>query len=141
MTKHLLWLWFWFILGMVVYWIKRAYFLVTGPNPIANTYSQFLQRCWIPLVVRAFIDSLVFWILFTPELASKALTYVGWSSYGWAISLITQVAPIAAVFGLSIDVIVDFAVNKIPFVKDILPQMPGPLPPPPAAPDPVRVLP
>lgn len=136
MSKHLLWMWMWFLIGMSMYWIKRAYYLITGPNPIANNVSQFIRRCWAPLLVRGFLESLVFWILFTPGLADKMLAYLGWTSYGWAISLITEVAPIAAVFGLAIDVIMDFAVSKIPLVKDILPQMPGPLPPPAPTPGP-----
>ena len=128
MTTHLLWLWLWFFIGMFTYWLKRAYYLVTGPNPIANTYSQFVQRCWIPLLVRAFLDSLVFWALFTPGFADKALAYVGWTNFSWAVGMVTQFAVFAAVFGHAVDSVLDFAVSKIPFVKDTLPQMPGPLP-------------
>ena len=131
MTTHLLWLWLWFFIGMFTYWLKRAYYLVTGPNPIANTYGQFVQRCWIPLLVRAFLDSLVFWALFTPGFADKALTYVGWTNFSWAVSMVTQFAVFAAVFGHAVDSVLDFGVSKIPFVKDTLPQMPGPLPTPP----------
>jgi len=132
MPKHLLWVWFWFILGMVSYWAKRAYYLVTGPNPVATTYRQFIERCWIPLLVRGFLESLLFWILFTPGIADKALAYFGWTSYGWAISLITQVAPVAAIFGHTIDSVADVVVSKVPFIKDVLPQMPSPLPATPA---------
>lgn len=130
--QHELWLWLWFYIGMVLYMLKRAYYLVTGPNPIANTYGQFIQRCWIPLVVRGFLDSLIFWLLFTPGIVDKALAYLGWASYGWAVALITQFAPVAAAFGHLIDSALDFLVSKIPFVKDVLPQMPGPLRTPPA---------
>lgn len=129
MPKHLLWVWFWFIVGMASYWLKRAYYLVTGPNPVANTYTQFIQRCWIPLLVRGFLESLLFWILFTPGIADKALAYLGWTSYGWAISLITQVAPVAAIFGHALDSVADVAVSKIPLLNTVLPQMPVPLPP------------
>lgn len=141
--KHLVWLWLWFFVGMASYWLKRAYYLVTGPNPVANTYRQFIERCWIPLLVRAFLESLIFWVLFTPGLADKALAYLGWTSYGWAVSLITQVAPVAAIFGHALDSVVDIAISKVPFVKDVLPQMPGPLQPnvPNPVPAPVRVLP
>jgi len=126
--RHLLWLWLWFFLGMGTYWLKRAYYLVTGPNPVANTYTQFIQRCWIPLLVRAFLDSMVYWILFTPKMAGAVLAYFGWSSYEWAVNLITQIAPLAAIFGHTIDSVIDFAVSKVPWIKDALPQMPGPLP-------------
>jgi hypothetical protein len=123
---HLLWLWLWFGAGMFAYWLKRAYYLVTGPNPIANSYHQFLQRCWIPLIVRAFLDSLVFWALFTPGFADKALDILGWSTFSWVVSMVTQFAVFAAVFGHSVDSVMDFAVSKIPWIKDQVPQMPGP---------------
>lgn len=126
--KHLLWLWLWFYIGMLTYWLKRAYYLVTGPNPIANNYKQFVERCWIPLLVRAFLESMVFWVLFTPGIADRMLAYFGWTSYGWAVQLITEVAPVAAFLGHTMDSIVDFGVSKIPWIKDVLPQMPGPLP-------------
>jgi|SRR5579859_6064167 len=132
MDSHLVWVWFWFILGMFTYWMKRAYYLVTGPNPVATTYTQFVERCWIPLLVRAFIESLIFWLMFTPGMADRLLAYFGWTSYGWAIGVFTQVAPAAAILGHAMDSIADFALSKIPFVKDILPQMPGPLPATPA---------
>ena len=127
---HLVWLWLWFLLGMTTYWLKRAYYLVTGPNPVATNYKQFLQRCWIPLVVRGFIDSLFFWALFTPGFADKALAYLGWTSFAWGVTMITQFAPFAAAFGHAVDSVVDFAVSKLPWVRDVLPQMPGPLLPP-----------
>jgi hypothetical protein len=129
LSWHLAWLWFWFLLGMATYWLKRAYYLVTGPNPIANTYGQFIRRCWIPLLVRAFLDSLAFWALFIPgSLADKASGLLGWQSYDWAINLITQFAPFSAFFGHTIDSVADILVSKVPWIKDVLPQMPGPLP-------------
>ena len=128
--KHEIWLWTWFLIGMLTYWLKRAYYLVTGPNPVASTYGQFAQRCWIPLVVRGFLESLVFWVMFTPGIADKLLAAAGWTSYGWAVQMITQVAPVAAVFGHAMDSVMDMAVSKIPFINTLLPQMPGPLKPP-----------
>lgn len=131
---HSVWLWSWFIIGMATYWLKRAYYLVTGPNPVASTYKQFVQRCWIPLLVRSFFDAIAYWILFIPGMATKVVTYFGYPDYEWAMIMVTNVAPIAALFGHAIDSIMDFAVSKIPFVKDYIPQMPGPLPKPPLPP-------
>lgn len=128
MTMHTLWLWSWFLVGMATYWLKRAYYLVTGPNPIATTYRQFWQRCWIPLLVRGFIDSLAYWVLFTPGMADRALAYFGWSGYSWMVAMTTQVAPFAAIFGHAIDSVMDFVVSKVPLINTFLPQMPGPLP-------------
>jgi len=127
-VKHELWLWLWFFIGMMMYWLKRAYYLVTGPNPVANTYVQFWFRCWAPLLVRFFLDSLVFWMMFTPGVVAKGLAYMGWINYAWVVDAVTQYAVFASVFGHTVDSIMDFAVSKVPLINGILPQMPGPLP-------------
>lgn len=125
---HLAWLWLWFMIGTFVYMMKRAYYLVTGPNPIANTYGQFFQRAWIPLFVRWVIDSVIFWSCFNPELLSRGLQTVGWTSLSGSVGMVTQFPPMSFFFGLGVDSIMDMAVSKIPGLKDFLPQMPGPLP-------------
>src|SRR5258705_9250005 len=101
--RHELWLWVWFFVGTGLYWLKRAYYLVTGPSPVAKTYTQFLQRCWIPLLVRAAIDSTFFWVLFTPGFADKALNNLGWTNWAWIVSMITQFGVFAFAFGHLID--------------------------------------
>lgn len=126
-----IWLWFWFIVGMAVYVLKRAYYLVTGPNPVANTYGDFFKRCWIPLLVRFVVDSGIYWLTFYPDLLNGAISFAA-SKFGWNVQLhspIPQYAVVALFMGLGIDSIVDFAVTKIPYVKDWLPQMPPPLNP------------
>ena len=120
-------LWVWFLIGMSTYWLKRAYYGINPPNPVATNFTNYLQRSWAPLLIRSLIDSLAFWLLFTPGVADKALDAVGWSNYAWAVMMITQFAPVAAMFGFVVDSVVDFAVTKIPFGKDVLPQMPGPI--------------
>jgi hypothetical protein len=125
---HLVWLWLWFLIGIGLYMLKRAYYMVTGPNPIANSYSQFVERCWIPLLVRSFIDSVVFWAAFNPSLLTSGLNYLGWSSFSGVVGMVTQFAPMAFFFGMGIDSIIDFAVSKISWLNNWLPQMPGPLP-------------
>lgn len=132
-TKQLLGDWGWFMFGMAVYMLKRAYYLVTGPNPVANSYGEFLQRCWIPLFVRAVFDSGVYWLTFYPALLTPILKHLGWDSMVNHIqSGLLQIGPAALFFGLGVDSIVDFGVSKVPYVKDWLPQMPGPLKPVPA---------
>jgi len=128
MMQHLVWLWFWFFMGMGTYWSKRAYFLVTGPNPIANSYAQFWQRCWVPLLIRAISDSVLFWICFTPALLTQGLSYLGWSSFSGVVGLVTQFAPVAFLAGTAFDSVVDIAISKVPFLNGWLPQMPDPLP-------------
>lgn len=125
MDKHLLWLWLWFMIGMFTYVLKRAYYLVTGPNPVANSYTEFWKKCWPPLLIRAVVDSGVYWATFYPDVLNKALSSAGLS---WQLhSPIPEFGVVALFFGLFVDSIVDFGVTKIPYVKDWLPQMPPPL--------------
>lgn len=122
---HHLWLWMWFMFGMMIYVLKRAYYLVTGPSPVANSYSEFFQVCWIPLLVRCVVDSGVYWITFYPDLLNGVVKAFG-IDYPLH-SAIPQFGVVALFAGLFVDSIVDFAVTKIPFVKDWLPQIPPPL--------------
>lgn len=122
---HLVWLWFWFLVGMSVYMLKRAYYLVTGPNPVATNYTQFINRCWIPLLVRAVLDSGIYWLSFYPDILNSILSYFGVSFQ--LHSAIPEFGVVALFAGLFVDSTVDFAVTKIPYVKDWLPQMPPPL--------------
>jgi hypothetical protein len=127
LNYHLLWLWAWYIVGAFMYWLKRAYYGINPPNPVATSYSHYIQRAWVPLLVRFFLDSLVFWMLFIPGMADKLLASLGWSAMSQAVAMVTKYAVFAAVFGHTVDSITDVAVSKVPFVKDILPQMPGPM--------------
>ena len=119
------WLWFWFSVGMLVYMLKRSYYLVTGPNPIATSYTQFIQRCWIPLLVRTAVDAGIYWITFYPDLFNYVLKLTPWQAQ--LHSPIPQYAVVALFFGMGIDSIVDFVVSKVPWLNSWLPQMPGAL--------------
>jgi len=110
---------------MGVYMLKRAYYLVTGPNPVARTYGEFIEKCWIPLLVRFAVDSGVYWLSFYPELFNPLVSRFGFELH----SPVPQYAVVAFFIGLGVDSLVDFAVTKIPGVKDWLPQMPPPLAP------------
>jgi hypothetical protein len=120
--------WLFYLLGMLSYWFKRAYYGINPPNPIARGYRDWLARCWAPLTIRAFLESCLFWVMFTPGIADKALAYLGWDSYEWVVIVVTKVPPIAAFFGHAVDSVADMALSKIPGLNAILPQMPGPLP-------------
>ncbi len=128
MNWDLLWLWMWFGVGAFVYVLKRAYFLVTGPNPVARTYTEFWLKCWIPLLVRAVVDSGIYWLSFYPDMFNWVLKSSGINFQ--LHSALPRYGVVALFFGLGIDSIVDFAVTKIPYVRDWLPQMPPPLKPP-----------
>jgi hypothetical protein len=124
--NSLIWLWAWFIIGELVYILKRAYYLVTGPSPVANNYTQFLQRCWPPLLVRGMAGAGVYWLTFYPEILSQAISLTG---LNWQLhSPIPHYAVVAFFFGMGMDSILDFGLSKIPYLKDWLPQMPPPLP-------------
>ncbi len=122
---HLVWLWMWFGVGVSVYVLKRAYYLVTGPNPVANSYPEFWEKCWIPVLVRAVVDSGIYWLSFYPDMLNGAIKLTGMDFQ--LHSALPQYGVVALFFGLGIESIVDFAVTKIPYVKDWLPQMPAPL--------------
>jgi len=128
MSWHVAWLWLWFGVGMFTYMLKRAYFLITGPNPVANNWEQFAQRCWPPLLVRIILDSGVYWATFTPAVLVGMLHALGWEQFANAVQAVTQFGFFALFFGFGVDSVLDFAVTKIPWIKDLLPQMPGPLP-------------
>jgi hypothetical protein len=128
MGWHLVWLWAWFFIGSFVYWIKRAYFLITGPNPIANNLEQFIARAWMPLLFRFAADSGIFWATFSPIVLSAMLHYLGWERFANSVDVVTQYGFFALFFGMGVDSAVDIGVTKIPWIRDYWPQMPGPLP-------------
>jgi hypothetical protein len=128
MQMHLLWLWLWFLVGMAAYWLKRAYYGVSGINPVASSYGQWLSRCSVPLLVRALTDSVIFWLCFTPQLLTQGLNYFGWSSFSGVVGLVTQFAPISFLFGNFVDALADLVIDKVPFLKGWLPQMPEAIP-------------
>lgn len=126
-VMHLAWVWVWYLIGMVSYMLKRAYYGINPPNPVATGYVNYIQRAWVPLLIRGLLESMFFWLMFTPGLADKGLAALGWTSYGWMVQIATTVAPAAALLGHAGDSIADMAVSKIPYLN-LLPQMPGPLP-------------
>jgi len=124
---HEIWLWFWFFVGAFFYWMKRAYYGVNPPNPVATGYRHYVQRAWAPLAVRFFAGSVVFWMLFTPGAADAGLRYMGWEKAAWVVTMITQFGAFATTFGFFVDGALDIGISKIPWIKDVLPQMPGPM--------------
>lgn len=124
---HLVWLWFWYSIGMSLYMLKRAHYNINGPNPLAMSYPHYFKRSFVPLLVRAAIDGAIFWMCFTPQLLASGLEYLGWSRFSWVVGVITQFAPCAFFFGHTVDSIADLAVSKISFLNGFLPQMPPPL--------------
>lgn len=128
---HLVELWIWFLIGASVYVVKRGYYLIKGPNPVANNLNEFIQVAWLPLGFRFIVDSAVFWTLFSPAIIQAGLSYFGWDKAAWVVSVVTQFAVCAFWFGLGVDLLVDWGIgtviSKIPLLKDFWPQMPDPI--------------
>jgi hypothetical protein len=130
--SQLAWLWFWFLFGSMIYMLKRGFYLIKGPNPVANSFEQFLEAAWLPLLFRLVVDSMIYWAMFTPQIAQAALQYLGFQKFSGIVAVITKFAVCSLGFGLIVDSLVDWGIgtvlSKIPFLKDWWPQMPAPLP-------------
>lgn len=131
MSLHLIWLWFWFLVGSLAYMVKRGYYLIEGENPVANNLEEFIKVAWVPLGFRFMVDSGVYWFFFSPAIVQPAFDYFGWEKAAWVASIVTQFAVCAFFFGLGVDPMVDWGIgtviSKIPGLKDWWPQMPPPL--------------
>lgn len=136
MNGHLIWLWFWYTFGALIYMGKRAFYSIKPPNPVAHSLGEYLNFnvAGMPLLFRFVAESAVYWLCFSPQLLTAALTYFGWEKAAGTVAVITQYAPAALLFGLFADFIADWfigtVVTKISFldIKDWWPQMPGPMP-------------
>jgi hypothetical protein len=131
-VRHEAWLWLWYLIGAMLYVVKRAFYQMQPPNVVANNITQYVKRAGIPILERFALESAFFWVCFNPVLIDKLFSALGWESYLWMISFITQFAPAALVTGMAMDPMFDWIIptvfSKIPVIKDIWAQMPGPLP-------------
>lgn len=131
MNGHLFWLWMWFFVGAGLYMLKRAFYLITGPNPVANSVGQFVKVAGVPLLFRFAVDSAIYWSLFMPQIAQAALQYFGDDTAANIIAILTKYGAAALIFGMAVDPLVDWAIgaffSKLPILKDFWPQMPPPL--------------
>jgi|ERR1035441_1624883 hypothetical protein len=128
----LMWLWFWFLFGSAVYMVKRGFYLINGPNPVANNLTQFIEVAWVPLLFRFVVDSMIYWAMFTPQITQAGLEYLGFEKFAGIVGVITKFAVCSLGFGLIVDSLVDWGIgtviSKIPFLSDFWAQMPSPLP-------------
>lgn len=134
MNWHELWLWLWYGLGALLYMVKRAFYGIQPPNPVAHDVPHYIRRAGIPILFRFALESAGFWTLFNPVIAAKVVTLFGGGRYVWLVQIIAQFAPAAFVTGLALDPMADWfiptVIGRIPGLKDWWPQMPGPLPQP-----------
>jgi hypothetical protein len=128
----LMWLWFWFLFGAMTYMAKRAFYLIKGPNPVANNFKEFLQVAGIPLFFRLVVDSAFYWAMFTPQIAQAGFAWLGLEKFAGIIAVITKFAVCSLGFGLIIDTLADWVigtlVSRIPLFSGWWAQMPAPLP-------------
>ena len=112
--------------------MKRAFYLIKGPNPVANSWKQFVEVAWLPLLFRFVVDSAIYWAMFTPQIAQAGLEYLGFEKFAGIVAVITKFAVCSLGFGLIVDSLVDWGIgtvlSKIPFLSGFWPQMPSPLP-------------
>lgn len=118
-----------YLAGESTYIAMRAHFMVKGPRPVATSYLGFLKVAWGPLIFRIGAENALFWTAQNPYLAESLLKAMGWEFLAFYCTLL-RFYPIAYGAGLCGDVIMDFAVVKVPYLKDVWPQMPPPLPQP-----------
>lgn len=115
------WLWLWFMVGLLLHIVLHAYNIVNGPDQSINSYGDLLRKRWPPLLIRVFIDSMVFWALFTPGFTDRAIGYLGWKSGAWVVDNVIQYAPFSGMFGYVVDSVVNFVVSKIPGIQNLIP--------------------
>jgi hypothetical protein len=131
---HEAWLWLWFFIGALLYMVKRAFYQIKPPNPVATDVGHYLEIAGVPLLFRFALESAFFALLFTPALAAKAFDAIGWENWTWVIQVTTQFAVVAFLAGMAIDPMADWfiptVIGRIPGLKDWWPQMPGPMPQP-----------
>ncbi len=130
-SHHHLWLWLWFGVGALAYIVKRAFYMITGPNPVANNAEQYIRVAGIPIAYRLLVDSGFYWACFSPLLLQNMLRFFGWQAGANVIGVVTDYGVCALMFGLTVDSGMDWAIptviGKLPFLKDWWPQMPGPM--------------
>jgi hypothetical protein len=118
MNKANLLLWLFFVLGQLLYILKRAYFSVQGPDHDVNSYAEFVRKYWASLLFRAASGAALFWVFaFYPDLFTKLVGYVGLN-----INLtLPTVPPVAFFLGLTSDVALDLISSKVPWLQGQIP--------------------
>lgn len=107
--------WVFFVLGQFLYVLLKAWKVVQSPkNPVITTYGAYFRRFWIPLAARAFAGTCLFILAqapsgFTASFAPDFFSNI--KSFG-----------LSGLCGLGTDGLLEKFVDKVPFLKGMLPQ-------------------
>jgi hypothetical protein len=111
-----------FILGQLLYLLKRAAYAVRNPNNPTASRRDFLYRNWDVLLFRGGLDQILFWVWVSwPDGITHliALTGLSWN-FNIPLNGIT-----AVVAGLVSELILDTISLKVPFLQTEIPQVNG----------------
>lgn len=119
MKNHLpvILLWVFFLAGQAIYVMLKAWKVVVSPKNPMYTYSQYFQRYWIPLLARIFAGTCLFILVqagngFTTSFAPDFFANV-------------KLCGVAGLCGLGTDGLLEKFQDKVPFLKNFLPDANG----------------
>jgi len=114
-----------FFAGLLLALINKADDRARGNDPNVPKWPRYFTEYWIPLTTRAAIETAIFALLFNAEILKQGLEAIGWTNWAWATMMVTQFLPVAFLFGLSVDPIMEKIVNKLgallPFNVPVIP--------------------
>ena len=111
-------IWALYLLGQFVHILKRAGMAVRSKSNRIRSRSEFISFNWDALLIRVVLCSGLFWVLLmNPRSLTRIFTLLG--------AGITADIPVdlgtALIFGYFADSILDWVVNRIPFLQKELP--------------------
>ncbi len=114
-------LWLSFIIGQVLNILRRANLVGTSRSNPLDTWG-FIARNWVLLLIRGVLGAAL-WALLShnPSVLTDILGH-----FGWEVNLTIPLVPMCAVaFGITVDIFLDWGLEKVPFFKSELPQFRG----------------
>jgi hypothetical protein len=118
-----IWVWLAFIGGAWVHILYRANIKVKGPDQSITTYRAYFFFYGPVLLFRATIGGALYWMTFDPDLFANILRLMGWSTLSTIPALFPHTGVVALIAGLSIDSVLDFIAQKIPWFQNFLPPL------------------
>jgi hypothetical protein len=114
-------LWVLFLIGQLLYMLKRAYFAVNAKSNPIQSYRSFFGRYGILLLIRGAVGAVIFWGFASyPSVFTKLASLVGFS---WNLD-IPLIPPLAFFAGLGIDIFLDIVTEKSTIAQKLVPKGP-----------------